>query len=80
VGLLGFSTGTKSEKLKLFSSNILNLPLVPVQSPQEIEGKDSKNVFLGISIGPNTLFLDLQLHLVPDTPFKKILFKTKLLR
>jgi hypothetical protein len=34
-------------------------PLVPVQSPQEIEEKNSKKLFLGIYIGPNTLYLDL---------------------
>jgi hypothetical protein len=71
----GFSTGSKSEKLNFYSSNILNsllVPvlnpkcttfshLVPVQRPQEIEDlKNSKNVFLGICTGPNTLFLELK--------------------
>jgi hypothetical protein len=34
--------------------------LVPVLSPQEIEEKNSKKVFLGISIGPKTLILGLK--------------------
>jgi hypothetical protein len=56
--LFGFSTGTKSEKLNFYSTNILNSllvrvlnpksttfsHLVPVQSPQE---KNSKIVFFG---------------------------------
>jgi hypothetical protein len=35
-------------------------PLVPVQSLQKIEEKNSKKVFLGICAGPNTVFLDLK--------------------
>jgi hypothetical protein len=56
VVLFGFSTGTLSEKFEFYFSNILNLllvpvlnpksttflPLVPVQSPQEIEVNYSK--------------------------------------
>jgi hypothetical protein len=34
VVLFGFSTGTKGEKLKCYSSNIQNSPLVPVQNPK----------------------------------------------
>jgi hypothetical protein len=34
VVLFGFSTGTKSEKLNFYSSNILNSPLVPVLVPK----------------------------------------------
>jgi hypothetical protein len=74
VIIFGLSTGTKSEKLKFYSSNILNSSLVPVlnpkiitfshlvpvQSSQEIEVKNSKKVFLGICTGPNTLFFDLK--------------------
>jgi hypothetical protein len=59
--LFGLSTGTKSEKLNFYSSNILNSPLVPVlkpkstnfsplvpvQSPQEIDEKISKKSFFG---------------------------------
>jgi hypothetical protein len=55
VLLFGFSTGSKSEKLNFYSSNIINSPLVPVlnpksttfshlvpvQSSQEIEEKNS---------------------------------------
>jgi hypothetical protein len=33
-------------------------PFVSVQSPQEIEEKNSKKLFLGICSGPNNLFLD----------------------
>jgi hypothetical protein len=61
VALFGFSTGTKSEKLNFYSSNILNLPLVPVlnpksttflplvpvQRPQEIDENSSKKLFFG---------------------------------
>jgi hypothetical protein len=61
VVLFGFSTGTKCEKLNFDSSNILNSilvpglnpksttfsPLVPVQRPQEIDEKNSKNVSFG---------------------------------
>jgi hypothetical protein len=75
VVIFGFSTGTKSAKLNFYSSNILNSllvpvlnpksttlsPLVPVQSRQEIEEKNSKKVFLGICTGPNTSFLDLKM-------------------
>jgi hypothetical protein len=64
VVLFGFDTGTKSEKLKCYSSNILNsllvpvlnpksstyLPLVPVQSPQEIEEKNSKKSFFWVFV------------------------------
>jgi hypothetical protein len=74
VILLGFSTGTKSEKLNFYSSNILNSPLVmvlnpksitfshlvPVQRPLEIEEKNSKKVLFGFSTGLNGLFLDLK--------------------
>jgi hypothetical protein len=73
VALFGFSTGTKSEKLNFYSSNILNLPLVPVlnpksttflplvqvQSPKKSKKIVQKNFFLGIGTGPNTLFFDL---------------------
>jgi hypothetical protein len=53
VEIFGFSIGTKTEKLKFYSSNILNSsfeistfsPLVPLQSPQEIEENNSKKVF-----------------------------------
>jgi hypothetical protein len=76
VVLFGISTGTKSEKLNVYTINILNSalvpvinpkittfsPLVPVQRPQEIEEKNSKKVcFLGICTGPNNLFLDLKI-------------------
>jgi hypothetical protein len=61
VVLFGFCTGTQGEKLNFLSSNILNSllvpllnpksttfwPLVPVQSPQKIEGKNSKKDFYG---------------------------------
>jgi hypothetical protein len=70
----GLCTGTKSEKLKFYSSNILNSslvtvlnpksttvsPLVPVQRPQIYEKKIQKKFFLCICTGPNTLFLDLK--------------------
>jgi hypothetical protein len=60
--LFGFSTGTKSEKLNSYSPNILKSPLVPVLNPksttfsplvpvqsiQEIEEKNSKKVFFGL--------------------------------
>jgi hypothetical protein len=82
VALFGFSTGIKTEKFNSHSSNILNSFLVPVQSPQEIEEKNSKNFFcLSICTGTNTLFLDLkifgkilELHLVSGTTFKKNYF------
>ena len=53
VVLFGFSTGTMSEILNFYSSNILNSKsttfshLVPVQRPQEIEEKNSEKVFFG---------------------------------
>ena len=37
VILFGFSTGTKSEKLNFYSSNILNSSLVPVLNPQDLK-------------------------------------------
>jgi hypothetical protein len=62
VVLFGFSRVTKSEKLNFYSSNILNSllgpvlnpkiatfwPLVPVQSPQEIE--NFKNSFYWVIV------------------------------
>jgi hypothetical protein len=71
--LFGLSTGTKSDKLQFYSSNILNsslvpvlnpkstsfLLLIPVQRPQEIDERNLK--FLGICTGPNALFLDIKI-------------------
>jgi hypothetical protein len=66
-------TGTKSEKLNFYFSNIHNSPLVPVlirtifshlvpiHRPQEIKEKNQKIFFLGIYTGPNTLFLELKI-------------------
>jgi hypothetical protein len=74
VVIFGFSTGTKDE-FRIFEElnfnfsllvSVLNTkittfsPLVPVQSPQEIDEKIQKKLFLGICTGPNTLFLDLK--------------------
>jgi hypothetical protein len=61
--LFGISTGTKSEKLNFYFSNIHNTPLVPVlipkstifshlvpiQRPQEIKEKNQK-IFFWVSI------------------------------
>jgi hypothetical protein len=64
VVIFGFSTGSKSGKLKFYSPNILNSLLVPVlnpkittfsslvlvQSPQEIEEEISKKVFFWVFV------------------------------
>jgi hypothetical protein len=69
VVLFGFSTGNKSEKLKCYTTNILNSPLVPVLNPKSTtfshlvpvqRSPNSKKYFFDICIGPNTLFLDLK--------------------
>jgi hypothetical protein len=79
VVLFGFSTGTESEKLKFYSSNIQYSHLVPVlnqksttfshlvsvKDPQKIEEKKLKK----------KMFF-LVLHLVLGTTFKKNFFKT----
>jgi hypothetical protein len=73
VVLYGFITGTKSEKLNFYSSNILNSLLVPILNPKittfsafgtkykdfkkSKKIKFKKKLFSGICTGPNTLFL-----------------------
>jgi hypothetical protein len=85
--IFGLSTSTKSEKLKFYSSNILNSllvpllnsksttfsPLVPVQSLQEIEEKNSKKGFLGICTGVENFSWDFYFWTL-----KKNFLKTKL--